>query len=317
MMEMVGTAAAADTGQDVAYDDAPIALIFADSDDRRMRAGEDVWSLGGRVAVSMPVIGAPERLADQVAASAVIVDIAADAGAPLEQLLDRIEEAAHARRFASVVTVPPALIDLAAARAGHPDIVLMCDPTPAERMAVIGSVLSRERLRLNDPSREAVLPRLQQLSEEVGRIAHALATLSGGETGARARGVRREADGTRGGGEPAIDASQVRAVIRARRLRDQYFSADLFADPAWDMLLDLTAARLERRQVAVSSLCIAAAVPPTTALRWIKTLTDQGIFVRIADPSDGRRVFIELSEEAAGEMIAYLAAAERMAATPI
>jgi len=83
------------------------------------------------------------------------------------------------------------------------------------------------------------------------------------------------------------------------------------------MLLDLTAARLERRQVAVSSLCIAAAVPPTTALRWIKTLTDQGIFVRIADPSDGRRVFIELSEEAAGEMIAYLAAAERMAATPI
>ena len=61
------------------------------------------------------------------------------------------------------------------------------------------------------------------------------------------------------------------------------------------MLLDLMAARLEENRVAVSSLCIAAAVPATTALRWIKALTDRGLFVRVADPQDGRRVFIELS----------------------
>jgi len=36
------------------------------------------------------------------------------------------------------------------------------------------------------------------------------------------------------------------------------------ADPAWDMLLDLTAARAESRAVSVSSLCIAAGVPTTT-----------------------------------------------------
>jgi DNA-binding MarR family transcriptional regulator len=110
-----------------------------------------------------------------------------------------------------------------------------------------------------------------------------------------------------------IDAVQVRSMIRARRLRELYFAGDLFADPAWDMLLDLMAARLERRQVAVSSLCIAAAVPPTTALRWIKLLTDQGLLVRIADPSDGRRVFIELADQAADGMMNYLAAAHRLA----
>jgi DNA-binding MarR family transcriptional regulator len=49
----------------------------------------------------------------------------------------------------------------------------------------------------------------------------------------------------------------------------------------------------------VSSLCIAAAVPPTTALRWIRQLTDRGILIRQADPVDGRRVFIALSDEAA------------------
>jgi DNA-binding MarR family transcriptional regulator len=101
-------------------------------------------------------------------------------------------------------------------------------------------------------------------------------------------------------------------MIRARRLRDRFFHSEIFADPAWDMLLDLFAARLEKRRVAVSSLCIAAAVPPTTALRWIKSLSDQGLFVRIADAEDGRRVFIELSDGAAAAMEAYLRAVQRI-----
>lgn len=114
-----------------------------------------------------------------------------------------------------------------------------------------------------------------------------------------------------------IDAAHIRAIIRARRLRDQFFRSDLFADPAWDMLLDLMAARIEKGRVAVSSLCIAAAVPPTTALRWIKALTDRGLFVRSADPLDGRRVYIALSDEAARSVAAYLRAAQRLAPTVI
>ena len=86
--------------------------------------------------------------------------------------------------------------------------------------------------------------------------------------------IEREGEGA---DEPRpIEAAAVRDFIRARRLRDQFFGDGLFADPAWDILLDLTAARIERRPVAVSSLCIAAAVPATTALRWIKHLTAEG-----------------------------------------
>jgi DNA-binding MarR family transcriptional regulator len=109
-----------------------------------------------------------------------------------------------------------------------------------------------------------------------------------------------------------VQAGQIRAMIRARRMRDQFFKGDLFADPAWDMLLDLMAARLEQRRVAVSSLCIAAAVPPTTALRWIKTLCEQGLFVRVADPQDGRRVFIELSDSTAASLEACVRSAQRI-----
>src|SRR3546814_5166237 len=69
-------------------------------------------------------------------------------------------------------------------------------------------------------------------------------------------------------------ATFVREKIRERRWREQFLAADLFADPAWDMLLDLYAACYERRQVSVSTLCIAAAVPAPTARRRLKNLTD-------------------------------------------
>lgn len=86
----------------------------------------------------------------------------------------------------------------------------------------------------------------------------------------------------------------------------------MFADPVWNMLLNLMAARLSGEQVSVSSLCIAAAVPPTTALRWIRQLTDRGIFVRQADPADGRRVFIALSDDVAAAITQWYATRRRI-----
>ncbi len=91
-------------------------------------------------------------------------------------------------------------------------------------------------------------------------------------------------------------AKLARAKLRERRQREQFLPADIFADPAWDMLLDLYAAHYERREVSVSSLCIAANVPATTALRWIKSMTDHGMFERTCDRHDGRRILIAISE---------------------
>jgi hypothetical protein len=104
------------------------------------------------------------------------------------------------------------------------------------------------------------------------------------------------------------DAKLVRGIIRARRRRAEVFGADLFADPVWDMMLDLLAAQLEGRPVSTSSLCIAAGVPGTTALRWIRQATARGLFVRIADPRDGRGVLVALSKDTADRMLKQLAA---------
>jgi len=106
------------------------------------------------------------------------------------------------------------------------------------------------------------------------------------------------------------DPALVRQMIAARQARARGFDAALFADPAWDMLLDLTAAHAERQQVSVTSLCIAAGVPATTALRWVKQMVKSGVFERIDDPSDRRRAFIALSERSRDAMARYFASIE-------
>lgn len=132
---------------------------------------------------------------------------------------------------------------------------------------------------------------ISALSSEAQRIADALARLAA------------QADDV----EPTpITAALVRRLIRLRRDRDRHFPAEIFADPAWDMLLDLTAARLEQMDVPVSSLCVASAVPTTTALRWIRSLIEAGLLVRRTDPIDARRAFITLSDQAHQAMLGWL-----------
>jgi DNA-binding MarR family transcriptional regulator len=93
-----------------------------------------------------------------------------------------------------------------------------------------------------------------------------------------------------------------RLLYKERRLRDSAGIGDLFGEAAWDILLDLYASQ----RVSVSSLCIAACVPPTTALRWIKLMTDQGVLVRLHDPNDGRRIYVELAPGTRDALTSYL-----------
>ena len=120
----------------------------------------------------------------------------------------------------------------------------------------------------------------------------------------------RYAAGSGDDAEP-IDAGIIRAAIRARRLREQFFPARLLEDPGWDMLLDLFAAELEGTQVSVSSLCIASGVAPTTALRWISRMAEAGLMVRMPDAGDKRRAFLALSGVASEGMRGYVTAARR------
>jgi len=101
-------------------------------------------------------------------------------------------------------------------------------------------------------------------------------------------------------------AATLRTIIASRSLRSRFFPSQLFADPAWDILLDLARAKFEGQQVSVSSVCIAASVPMSTALRWVKQMTDAGLLRRWTDPNDRRRDLIALTDTTAAHMRDYL-----------
>jgi DNA-binding MarR family transcriptional regulator len=112
----------------------------------------------------------------------------------------------------------------------------------------------------------------------------------------------------------SVHPSVLKSIIKARRNRQKYFEGDLFSDPSWDILLELTAAYVENRQESVTSVAIAASVPASTAIRKIRELSDRGLLKRWTDPTDARRIFVALTEDAAKRMLAMLASAEN---TPI
>lgn len=207
-------------------------------------------------------------------------------------------------------------LDLAAPTLMDAGAVLLCDPTASDYAAALAQAAAPPGARLHDATREREAERLRLLNEEVARLAAVLSDFAADpvrrELREPGRGYRPEP-----GGAPDPAPRTVRATIRARRLRDQHFTPELFADPAWDMLLDLYAARLEGSRVSVSSLCIAASVPPTTALRWIGTMHDAGLFEREADPGDRRRAHITLSSRAAEAMRGYFTAVARLGLLPI
>jgi DNA-binding MarR family transcriptional regulator len=97
-----------------------------------------------------------------------------------------------------------------------------------------------------------------------------------------------------------------RRISHWRRRRDTLLAPIIFADPEWDILLDLYAQSGFGRRISMSSLCIAAAVPATTALRCINAMVDQGVLAKSRDANDARRVLVELTDETKAKMRSWL-----------
>jgi DNA-binding MarR family transcriptional regulator len=283
--------------------DAPI-LIVADSEAARRRAERTIDASGHRVAATVTLEEAPARLEIQARAVAVWVELDVDGGSAMDRLLDIVGADAADGRYGAIVAAPREIVDAVDSRVGTGEVAVVIDGDDAERAAALAIALSSagRKLTVSDVASDQSAERLRQLSDEVSRIASTLARLSTGPA-AEPRHFTPQAQVD----APPVSADTVRAVIRARRLRSRFFAEDLFADPAWDMLLDLLQAEIAQLRVPVSSLCIAAAVPATTALRWLKTMTDKGLFLRRADPHDGRRVFVELAPDASIALRRYFA----------
>lgn len=269
-----------------------------------MRMGTDSWNHNGLSLVPLRVVTPSRGWPDAGPGWSMVRQ-------PLESLRDRSEITADCLFIESgdlaAISVDdldrlalPLVVAMAAPGAVIADDIadradgfVFADDDAATMAAVFAGVTGgAPQFRVRDLS-DGTARQMNALSAEASRIADALLRLA--ET-QRAAAVTAK----------PVDSALIRRLLKIRRERDRFFPAEIFADPAWDMLLDLTAAQLEGKHVPVSSLCIAAAVPTTTALRWIRSLAEAGIFHRRMDPADARRSYISLSETASAAMLAYL-----------
>ncbi len=303
----------------------PLAVsIFADRPHVREQMRDDAMTAGLSVRECGPVEAlagdTPRALGEVILCDLPRIDAAGLAA------LARLDMRAARSGAQLVVSTTVAGLEPVFACCDQASPEILVDPTRAERVLALGRVLAKvPRLRLRELAEDDRLT-LLRLTEQVGQIAERLDRL-GDDT------VFRFASPTPTYGAPAAgdfgerlmrtprpplpDPRLVRRIIRHRQLRARFFAGELFADPAWDMLLDLAAARAEHARVSVTSLCIASGVPPTTALRWIGQMTDAGLLERANDDTDRRRAFIALTDRAADAMARYFAEVAQGAALPV
>lgn len=139
---------------------------------------------------------------------------------------------------------------------------------------------------------------LQPLADELTAIAERLRNVATGSEGSANETVTRP---------PQRSDRRYLALARQayslRRKRAAIFgNPELFGEPAWDILLDLYIAHAEAKPVSVSSACIGSAAPPTTGLRWLGVLAEEGLVVRENDPEDNRRVLVRLTRQGIAAM---------------
>ena len=313
----------------------PLALsIFADRAHVRGQIGDDAQMAGLRLAQSGEIAllltgGEAQPLGD-----VVMVDCPGNDAATLAAL-SRLDMRVAQAGAALVVSTSLAALDDVFGCLDQSGAAILVDPSRADRVLALGRALAEHsgaRVReLSDEDRLALL----RLTEQVSQIAQRLDRMGADRLGLDkldavtwpARdgpdsafrfespltafvGADSDDESARlvRAARPALpDPRLVRRIIRQRQLRARFFDGDLFGDPAWDMLLDLTAARAEHARVSVTSLCIASGVPPTTALRWIGQMTEAGLLERVEDETDRRRAFITLTDKAADNMARYFA----------
>jgi hypothetical protein len=102
----------------------------------------------------------------------------------------------------------------------------------------------------------------------------------------------------------ALVEQQLSSIVELRRMRADTFGPDLFADPAWDILLHLFAARLRGRTLSLDDLDVVC--PRTTLARWAAVLERRGLVACNLDCSDPQNFSLEISADAAGRMASLL-----------
>ena len=99
-----------------------------------------------------------------------------------------------------------------------------------------------------------------------------------------------------------VTEDHILSVLFVRRARAELIGRKLFSDPAWDLMLELYAARLGERTVCPADLALAIDTPISTTSRWITALNRRGLVETSGNPVEATVTQIQLSEEGFAKM---------------
>ena len=92
-------------------------------------------------------------------------------------------------------------------------------------------------------------------------------------------------------------------VLQLNRQRMAIVGAELFGDPAWNIMLDLFVREADGKETTVTSACIGADAPSTTALRHLAHLVERQLVHRITCSVDHRKVYVRLTDDGRARML--------------
>jgi hypothetical protein len=97
----------------------------------------------------------------------------------------------------------------------------------------------------------------------------------------------------------------------ARAQRRGFFTAGLFGDPAWNMLLTLYVLGTECSRVSTARLIECSAMPRRVALRWLDYLHDRGLITGSVRAPSSNPVSVSLSDKARRSLDIYFSKVAR------
>ena len=148
---------------------------------------------------------------------------------------------------------------------------------------------------------QIVLPELEVLSRDLLEISQAI----------QAHARRKDQCNRALAYQVSISAPCVHAILFTRRLRKDFLGIDI-PERAWEMLLVVLAARLDRAELTEEDVGNSCGMGARTTTRWVGRLEKEGFLVRKDSKGGEGRVLIDLSDSAASRICNYLDAALQM-----
>lgn len=168
--------------------------------------------------------------------------------------------------------------------------------------------------RFNEIARK--LRRLERMMGGLADDAERKASLFGDDGAASPAGASHDEGAAGINASPRAGAlkfdheSLAKLLLRLKQCRQVHMDDELFGNVSWDMLLTIFLEKNRQGSAIRSKVAILGAnCPPTTGLRWLSLLEEEGLIRRFGADDDLRARLVELTDSGDQIMREYLDAA--------